>query len=878
MKFFSFLFAVFCASPTWAQPSPQPATSSTRSAVAVTPIASLQSPQARLLNPNTNKFPRGSQHDFSRLLDAPAGRHGFLQRKGAHFVWQRTQQRAKFWGINVANSSLQESDEDIARMVRSFAQAGFNLVRLHHFDERDGIIDLTRDDSRHFNQARLRKLDWWIYQCEINGLYVFLDLLDYRRFKEGDGVPNAELIGRAAKPYNVFNRRLIELQKEYARQLLRDHKNRYTKLSYADDAAIVMAQIYNESGLYIKRGLWRQMPPPYEDEFKNLWNNWLRNRYKTTEKLGEAWGMRSLEDRVLDLGESVEQGTVEVPAMGVLSQVAPANRRWADASRRADGGRFAHDVHVNYLREMKAYLRGIGFRVPVSVTGRFEDVAELKAIANQGDFVASNFYHDHPYWATGKTPWTPPSYFHNRDPLRDVSAKSFASSLSLGRAHNLPFVVREWNYCWPNNNRASGMIEAAAYASLHDMDALILFTYETVPTPRVHYFNVRSDPARWNLVGVASQVFLESLVAPSKNAVVVPYNEVDVFGDNEYSNSLYQLAWNTRIANDFYDETYISPRDATLVVPPGRSGIGIFGGATNAGATSVLWTNSLARDTFGRVVGAPQYLDEYALTTTRQSRAQFVYGDILFPQKTQTRDNVLAFSLPLLRAQNRETVGEDAANFVAQGFIDRAKKRLVFGELNDDERVLAAREALKIFNGATASFTRDLKVSLSDTDELRRDANIGRLQIRTPQFLALCGDLTKSNGLQVSGAQNGVVVALSLDGLPLKTSKKFLVKMVTNARNRDQKIGRDPRYLRSANGQWKVDFLGRGPVESGGSAGAQAGARNVVASVSAAPMRVRFGDRVLDVYGSGGAWEIVFDGAKTQFYSDDAAARFRVVR
>ena len=161
-----------------------------------------------------------------------------------------------------------------------------------------------------------------------------------------------------------------------------------------------MAQIYNESGLYINRGLWRQMPPPYASEFQTLWNNWLRTRYKTTDALREAWGMRSLQDRVLDAGESVEVGTIEVPAMGVLSQVAPANRRWADASRRADGGRFAHDVHVSFMREMKTYLHTLGFRVPVSVTGRFEDVAELKAIAGAGDFVASNFYHDHPYWAT----------------------------------------------------------------------------------------------------------------------------------------------------------------------------------------------------------------------------------------------------------------------------------------------------------------------------------------------------------------------------------------------------------------------------------------------------------------------------------------------
>jgi hypothetical protein len=37
-------------------------------------------------------------------------------------------------------------------------------------------------------------------------------------------MPNSS--GRAARPYNVFDPRLIELQKEYARKLMREHVNR----------------------------------------------------------------------------------------------------------------------------------------------------------------------------------------------------------------------------------------------------------------------------------------------------------------------------------------------------------------------------------------------------------------------------------------------------------------------------------------------------------------------------------------------------------------------------------------------------------------------------------------------------------------------------
>src|SRR5690606_3872812 len=130
----------------------------------------------------------------------------------------------------------------------------------------------------------------------------------------GDGVPNAEAIGRAARPYNVFDPRLIELQKEYARMLLRDHVNEYTGLAYADDPAVVMLEIYDESGLFMKRGVWREMPEPYATNFKKMWNDWLRERYKSTDTLLRAWadenGISALTE-----GESLEQGTIELPVM-----------------------------------------------------------------------------------------------------------------------------------------------------------------------------------------------------------------------------------------------------------------------------------------------------------------------------------------------------------------------------------------------------------------------------------------------------------------------------------------------------------------------------------------------------------------------------------
>ena len=865
---FQSLSLVVCAvsapalgAPSGLQKTAKPAQSSTRS-WQITPRVS---PFDKTLNPNRNLFPDSSLHDFSAVL--PNAARGFLGRRGAYLRWENGT-RAKFWGINVANTTIQQSDRDIDAMLRNFRRAGFNLVRLHHFDERGGIIDLTKNDSRHLVESRLRKLDYWIFRAQQNGISVYLDLLDYRRFKAGDGVPNAEKIGRAARPYNVFDPKLIELQREYARMLLRDHVNFYNGKSYADDPTVVMLEIYDESGLFMKRGVWREMPPPYAANFQKLWNDWLRGQYTTSEKLRAVWG-----NRVLDAGESLENDTVEVPALSPIPQkLPPVQRKWAQAARRNDGARFAHDVHTRFLRDMRNYLREIGVKIPVSTVGRFDDLADLKSIAQECDFSASNFYFDHPYWAKGKPAWTPPSFFHNRAPLQETGEKSFAWSIAQSHIKNLPLVVREWNNCWPNPNRASGIVEAASYAALHDVDAMILFGYETAPnatvpdatapnatapnatapTAAISYFNVRSDVARWGLCAVASQVFLGNLVRVARNRVVVPFNDVDVFSYDGHSNAFYGLAQNTIVENDFYDETYRADAMTKLILTNGRSGIGFF-----EGAPALLQTRSLARDLYGRNVGAPQYLNEYKLTT--QNAAESTSSQSLaLPQ---------SFTLPLslLRLQRRETIGADEANDSARGFVDRARKRLVFGTLGDREIVPAARQALKMFGVASIEYSKadanDLLRAVSDSGEIRRDARRGQLLVDTPQFQAICGafDQTQSARLSSLRVENGrgVLVALSLDGLPLKTSRRWMLKNVTNARNEDQKTAPLPT-------QRKLSALGKGPVKTDG-------------RISSTRTRVWLnGQLQLEIALDGGAWELQFDNGKTRFWCDTPNVPFRL--
>src|SRR5437870_10141456 len=101
-------------------------------------------PFSARLDPNRQLYPDSSLHDMSSLLEAPAGRHGFLTtRPDGHFYWSDGT-RARFWGINIASRSLRRPPEEIERVAGVLARAGVNMVRLEAIDNARCLL---REDS-----------------------------------------------------------------------------------------------------------------------------------------------------------------------------------------------------------------------------------------------------------------------------------------------------------------------------------------------------------------------------------------------------------------------------------------------------------------------------------------------------------------------------------------------------------------------------------------------------------------------------------------------------------------------------------------------------------------------------------------------------------
>jgi uncharacterized glyoxalase superfamily protein PhnB len=159
-------------------------------------------------------------HVGKMVLHAPAGKYGFLKIKQGHFYFENGQ-RIRFWGANISAEGNFPPHQTAEKLAGHLAKFGFNIIRLHHMDSNyvpRGILDKSSGNTQILSSEQLDKLDYLIYQLKKHGIYVDINLHVGRKFTILDGVADAKNLPRNSKQVTLFDRRLIELQKDYARQ------------------------------------------------------------------------------------------------------------------------------------------------------------------------------------------------------------------------------------------------------------------------------------------------------------------------------------------------------------------------------------------------------------------------------------------------------------------------------------------------------------------------------------------------------------------------------------------------------------------------------------------------------------------------------------
>ncbi|MEM7657917.1 MAG: carbohydrate binding domain-containing protein [Bacteroidota bacterium] len=229
----------------------------------------------------------------------------------------------RFWGVNITAAGCFPPKNLAPTIAARMRKMGINLVRFHHLDNpwsgSDGSLFIDGQGTRNLNPVTLDRLEYFIAALKAEGMYVNMNLNVSRTFSPLDGVAGADSLVDFGKAVTVFDPQLIDLQQEYAEQLL-THLNPYTGLPLTHDPVMAMVEIINENSIY---GFWKgdrlrpfvqggSLLQRHSDQLDSLWHAFLLNKYGSQSALETAWNTGAIPP---GQGEQIQNGDFESGSM-----------------------------------------------------------------------------------------------------------------------------------------------------------------------------------------------------------------------------------------------------------------------------------------------------------------------------------------------------------------------------------------------------------------------------------------------------------------------------------------------------------------------------------------------------------------------------------
>jgi hypothetical protein len=383
----------------------------------------------------------------------------------------------------------------------ALARYGVNFVRLHFLDldAPRGLIDGTREDSQHFNQAQLDNEDFFIAELLKRGIFVDLNLNVGRAFKTGDNVPAL----RPGKGPLLFSKRLIELEKDYARQLL-THVNPYTKRAYVDEPGVAIVEIVNEDAI----GIGWSSGNAYDQELTDLFNEWLSKNVTP--------------DQLAEFRKSAGVG----PDQPVPRLKGPAVRNAAN-DRYYTECRFFSELQAGFFKTMNSYLKDtLHVKCPVIATSDHGHSGSGYPLVMDTELL--DIVDGHDYW---RHPSVPP-YRHN--PMVNDPFNSTVIELSRTAVAGKPYTVSEMNHPFPNQFACEGLPILAAYGAFQGWDAIVWYTFEQKRAADwepvlTEPFDMSHDPVKMPQMAVCALMFIRGDLDEAKKTVERSYTRDEVW-------------------------------------------------------------------------------------------------------------------------------------------------------------------------------------------------------------------------------------------------------------------------------------------------------------------------------------------------------------
>jgi len=355
----------------------------------------------------------GSALDASKLLDAPAGKHGFVVVRDGRLAFQKGN-RARFFGVSLLPPTAFLEPAKIDPLLDRLARSGVNLIRLADLDTPFGparsLFDDAREDTAALDPDALARLDHLIAAASSRGIYVAIEFQGSRRFRDGDtAIPDGRKLPGGGGPAAAFDPK-VRAAALAAIDLFVNHKNAETGRTLRDEPSLAWFTLAGELSLF----------------------------------------------DLVDLADRESKATIDSLRTLMRKNDVPSARRGWQA------------VESNQWSTLAGEVRQLGLHVPIAGGSHWKRDHDLAAAtaASGLDLIDDRLYYSAPGWIDPEHR----SLLWARD-------NGLAGMAALKRKTDRPYVVGQWAVptfsAWAAPFEGADLIVAAHSAALEDWDALV---------------------------------------------------------------------------------------------------------------------------------------------------------------------------------------------------------------------------------------------------------------------------------------------------------------------------------------------------------------------------------------------------------------------
>lgn len=454
----------------------------------------------------------GSALDLSRFVDGPAGKYGrvTVAPNGTFAFTARPQKEVRFFAFNALINHLFDhpdvalagaTEEETKANCRAYAalvkRHGYNMIRLHYVD-----FYLVTGASADYTSNPLHqdRFDYLVHCFKQEGIYFGLDAMSFTGLKRASW--------REGQALRYKERFLVDSASrevwEKSVRVLMTHVNPYTKMTLADDPAVVYVTHFNEQDLGIYRDNFAG--PVLRPLAEERWRDFLSRRYNGDHaSLVRNWGDNAA------AGDS-------------FSRIPYFEKKDFNASgqRGNDIALFLYTLESEMFTWYDSTLRTIGYKGYASL---YDVISFFRhhSIHNDASVVLNHGYHALP--TDGERPGS-----KVQQDSAVGTAVSYWRSRAAARLLNRPFLITEYGSPYWGRFRHEEGLFYASYSALQKQSAITVHeqavAFRTQPLRECYYGR---DP-----IGRASQVMAAFLyqrgdVTPSPHTVAVVANDTYTF-------------------------------------------------------------------------------------------------------------------------------------------------------------------------------------------------------------------------------------------------------------------------------------------------------------------------------------------------------------